>query len=100
MITDVFLDQKRVNVCEHMVKTAPHHNLLLPKSVTNQFINSLHSVSGKELNITMRFTIGVHGCYLKSDRNYCSSCLHCGDNSCHRTRRGQENTPVSHSYRE
>jgi len=23
MITDVFLDQKRVNVCEHMVKTAP-----------------------------------------------------------------------------
>ena len=25
MITDVFLDQKRVNVCEHMVKTAPHN---------------------------------------------------------------------------
>jgi hypothetical protein len=23
MITDVFLDQKRVNVCEHTVKTAP-----------------------------------------------------------------------------
>jgi hypothetical protein len=24
MITDVFLDQTRVNVCEHMVKTALH----------------------------------------------------------------------------
>ena len=24
MNTDVFLNQKRVNVCEHMVKTAPH----------------------------------------------------------------------------
>jgi hypothetical protein len=24
MITNVFLDQKRINVCEHMVKTAPH----------------------------------------------------------------------------
>jgi hypothetical protein len=23
MITDVFLDQKRVNVCEHMVEIAP-----------------------------------------------------------------------------
>ena len=24
MITDVFLDQKRVNVCEHTVNMAPH----------------------------------------------------------------------------
>ena len=24
MITDFFLDQKRVNVCEHTVKTVPH----------------------------------------------------------------------------
>jgi hypothetical protein len=26
MITDVFLDQKRVNVCEHIVKTVPHES--------------------------------------------------------------------------
>ena len=25
-ITDVFLDQKRVNVCKHTVKMAPHKN--------------------------------------------------------------------------
>ena len=26
MITDVFLDQKRVNICEHTVKTAQHES--------------------------------------------------------------------------
>ena len=26
MITDVFLDQKKVNVCEHTVKMAPHES--------------------------------------------------------------------------
>ena len=26
MIADVFLDQKRVNVCEHAVKTVPHES--------------------------------------------------------------------------
>ena len=29
MITDVFLDQKRVNVCENTVKTAPHDRFIL-----------------------------------------------------------------------
>ena len=31
-ITDVFLDHKRANVCEHMVKMAPHDTFLLPFS--------------------------------------------------------------------
>ena len=26
MITDVFLDQKRANVCEHPIKIAPHES--------------------------------------------------------------------------
>jgi hypothetical protein len=28
MITDVILDQKRVNICEHTLKTAPHGTYL------------------------------------------------------------------------
>ena len=27
MITDVFLDQKRINVCEHMIKMVPGESI-------------------------------------------------------------------------
>jgi hypothetical protein len=49
MITDAFVSQKRVNVCEHMVKTAPHNRFrrVPPKWVQNRKEGGVEGMEGK-----------------------------------------------------
>ena len=68
MITDVFLDQKRVNVCKHMVKVAPHESFL-KVPIGGLRDRKRRVLEGREEKLNGNYLRLIRGLYLENITN-------------------------------